>query len=267
MDKRLSSPLHEYAAERYCLLACEVLFREISNCASRSAAVVDAEFVSQGWHDLKSHDMSAKLQAKIDGIDESKYSAVLLGFGLCNNGVAGLRARGIPLVIPRVHDCISLILGSHDAYISAFSESPGTYYFSSGWIERDKVNKEDAKDGVMASLGLDLSYEQYVEAYGKENADFIVSTIRGGMDSYEKLVFVNNGLGDVESYRNFARKCAEAEQLRYEEIPGNLRLLDALLAGSWSEADFLRVPPGMELLATGGPDIMRCSSCGGGKIC
>ena len=77
---------------RYRLLACEVLYREACQCAARSAAIVDVEFVSQGYHDLPSGEMCRRLQEQVAATDAARHDAVLLGFALCNNGIAGLRA-------------------------------------------------------------------------------------------------------------------------------------------------------------------------------
>jgi hypothetical protein len=59
--------------------------------------------------------MSARIQESIDRVDPARHEAVLLGYGLCNNGVVGLHAP-VPLVISRAHDCITLLLGSRERY-------------------------------------------------------------------------------------------------------------------------------------------------------
>jgi len=45
--------------------------------------------------------MRAELQQRIDAVDPGAYSAVLLGYALCGNGLDGLVARTLPLVAPR----------------------------------------------------------------------------------------------------------------------------------------------------------------------
>jgi len=52
--------------------------------------------------------MQARLQAAIDKVEERQYDALLMGYGLCNNGIVGLTTKSIPLVIPRGHDCITV---------------------------------------------------------------------------------------------------------------------------------------------------------------
>ena len=264
MFKSLSFSMGKESKRNY-ILVCEVLFREFMHCVAHSHKIADIEFISQGWHDLESSEMKRRLQEKIDSIDESRYGAILLGFGLCNNGTAGLEARKIPVVIPKVHDCISILLGSHDKYLDNFSDAPGTYYLSSGWIERDSANLEDMKNTVMSKLGLDMTYDQYVEKYGKENADFIMESLGGGMSNYEKMIFVNNGLGNVEFYRNFTRSRAEENNLKFEEMEGGLDFVRKMVDGDWNSTDFLVIEPGCKMVATGLCDIMKLEKCHCGK--
>lgn len=71
--------------------------------------------------------------------------------------VVGLRAAGASLVIPRVDDCISIFLGSRDAYRAQASSEPGTYYLIKGWIEVGGGPFEEHK--------------RLIEKYGKQKAD------------------------------------------------------------------------------------------------
>jgi len=62
-------------------------------------------------------------------------STILLLYGRCCNGTVGLHAGSHRLVLPAIDDCISLLLGSRERYVREFSEHPGTYYYTRGWIE------------------------------------------------------------------------------------------------------------------------------------
>ena len=57
------------------------------------------------------------------------------GYGLCSQGVIGVRANDCTLVVPRVDDCIAIFLGSASAYKKQSRTEPGTYYLTKGWIE------------------------------------------------------------------------------------------------------------------------------------
>ena len=118
------------------LIACEIMYRELCAAVARSVNLVDVEFLPKGLHDIGQAGMSGRLADVLAGVDETRYEAVLLGYGLCSNGLVGLAARSIPLVVPRAHDCITLFLGSKERYLEYFQDHPGVYFKTSGWIER-----------------------------------------------------------------------------------------------------------------------------------
>jgi len=60
---------------------------------------------------------------------------VVLGYGLCGNGLHGLKAGRHTLLAPRADDCIALLLGSYQAYRREFDAEPATYWLSKGWLE------------------------------------------------------------------------------------------------------------------------------------
>ncbi len=240
------------AARRYLLIACEVLQRESFHCAANAKALVDIEFCSQGYHDLPCNDMCRRLQGRVDAADAKGYDAILLGFALCSNGILGLKAGRTPIVIPRAHDCITLLLGSKERYAKLFAECPGTYYLSSGWMERDAKNLDDLRSySVMSKLGLDKDFEQMKEQFGEENAKYITETLTGSFEkNYVAMAFIDTGLGDVESYRAVGREEARKRNLVFKEIRGDLSLIQAMLDGEWSEKDFLVLKNG-ETVARG----------------
>ena len=222
-------------------LVCEVLFRETCACAARAKTVVDLIFLRRGLHS-NPEELRTALQHMVDETDEGQDEAVVFGYGLCSNALAGLRARGIPLVIPRAHDCITLLLGSREAYDRRFADRPGTYYYSGGWIERgDDTVPRRPEDGA----GLEASFEKLVEKYGRDNAEYLWEYQQGWLKHYTHATHIDTALGDLEAYRAYTRRVAQERGWETDEAPGDLSLLQALLDGAWEEARFLRVPPDM----------------------
>jgi len=79
--------------------------------------IVEARYLDMGLHD-RPDVLRARLQAEIDQVSvRDDLDAVVLVYGLCGCGTAGLAARRYPLVIPRAHDCVTLFLGSKEAYV------------------------------------------------------------------------------------------------------------------------------------------------------
>jgi len=239
--------------DRYRFIGCEIIYREACHLAATAARMVDVEFLRKGLHDLETPDMVAAVQERIDAVDEGLYRAVLLGYARCNDGLVGVEARGIPVVIPRAHDCITLLFGSRGAYRRRFDEHPGTYYYSTGWAERNLSGDEAeqpayGKRGVMARLGLTETYEQMVAKYGKDNADYIVASLGDWRKNYTHLLYLEMGVCDERGFIEAARRHAERESWQFERRPGCWDLLEKLFDGRWDE-DFVVVPPGKRIVA------------------
>ena len=156
--------------KRLLAIVCEVFHREACAAAAQSRLRVDFEFLPKSLHDIGEEAMSARLQATIDhalqtrSADEQPGAIVLL-YGLCNNGICGLHAP-VPLVVARAHDCITLLLGSRERYEAHFAAHPGTFYKSPGWIERDS-DPNDNPASVTSRLGLSRNYAELVEQFGQ----------------------------------------------------------------------------------------------------
>ncbi len=239
--------------KRYKLFACEIVFREVCALAAESRNIIDPVFLRKGLHDIETSAMTAELQRHIDAVDVSRYEAILLAYGRCNDGVVGLRAPSVPLVIPRAHDCITFFLGSKERYRQYFDTHPGTYFRTSGWIERNFVSEDQ---GVMRKLGLDRTLHEYIDEYGEENARYIMEMVGGWKEKYERLTFIDTGLAQRLNYAERTRRDAAENQWQYEELSGDLDLLRRLLDGPWAATDFLVVPPGGRIVARNDESIL-----------
>lgn len=248
-----------HTPRRYKLVACEIMFRELSYCAALSRNIVDITFLPKGLHDMGERKMSARVQAAIDEIDTSRYGAVLLGYGLCNNGIRGLHCA-IPLVVPRAHDCIALLLGSRQTYATYFDTHPGTYYKSPGWVERSGAPGDDPStvesESVMAQLGINRTYEEYVAKFGEDNARYLMAMLGDWVKNYTRLAYIDTQVGDFAQYKEQTRAEAERRQWEFEELQGDTSLLRRMLDGDWYPADFLVVPPGQTPRPTYDDDIL-----------
>ena len=89
------------------LIACEVFKDEFEATSPPDLA---RTYLPQGLHRTPGK-MPAAIQEVLDAVGPAVES-VLLGYGLCSNGIVGVVSRAAPLVMPRVHDCIALLLGS-----------------------------------------------------------------------------------------------------------------------------------------------------------
>jgi len=239
---------------RFKLIACEILFRELSYCISQSQNIIDVVFMPQGLHDVGECKMSTRLQDEIDKVDASRYEAILLGYGLCNNGIRGLHSS-LPIVVPRGHDCITLLLGSKARYAEYFQKNPGTFFKSTGWIERDG-DPAGNQESVISQLGMNRTYQEYVAKYGEENARYLMDTLGDWLKNYKKFAYIDTPIGDFQRYKDQTREEAQERGLEYEEIQGSVELLLHLLNGEWDSESFLVVPPNRTLTSTFDDEII-----------
>jgi hypothetical protein len=248
----------------YRVIACEIAFRELSICAARSPSLLEFDFVTQGHHDTPALGR-VDLQKRIDAVPEGKYDAILLGYGLCSNILAGLRTAHTPLVVPRAHDCITLFLGSKERYQREFSDHPGTYYYTSGWLEcAQRRGLKEILWGGASQFGTsdptaNPSYQKWVEKYGEDQARFLVEEMGRWANAYSHGTLIQfdfaRGLGLEKEVGNI---CASKEW-QYGELEGDLSLLQRFVDGQWAEGDFLVVPAGGAIAASFDDKIVKVS--------
>lgn len=241
-------------------IACEIVHRELCFVAALARNVVDLAFLPKGLHDIETPQMVAAIQEAIDATPADTYDAVVLAYGLCNRGTEGLRAREVPLVIPRAHDCITLLLGSAGRYREEFDRHPGTYYRSTGWAER---NFAAVQGRVTDRLGLNRTYEELVRLYGEENARYIQEMTTGWQRHYERIAYVELGLGGALGHDLEACREAERRGWRFVKLAGGLGLLGRLVDGPWREEEFLVVPPGYRVSAANDERVVTAEPVGG----
>lgn len=239
------------------LIACEILYRELCAAVSRSVHLVDVEFMPKGLHDIGAEGMSAQIQKTLAAVDESQYDAVVFGYALCSNGLIGLEARTIPLVIPRAHDCITLFLGDGRRYLDYFRANPGAYFKTSGWIERgDQLNQLQA-GSIQETNSMGQSYEEMVEKYGEDNAKFLMQQLGDLTRNYGQVTFIRMGVEPDDRFERHAQDEAERRGWKYESLEGDMTLIQDLVDGRWDDERFLVVQPGERTAVSYGDDVIR----------
>ncbi len=207
------------------IIACSIMKEELLHLQTEGVSFV---FLEQSLHRTPQK-MRPPIQEEIDKAGKLKVDHVILGYGLCANGILGVKANGRRLIIPRAHDCISFFLGSPEKYMAEHRKEPGTYYLTRGWIEEKK-----------SPLAI---YEEYCQRYPQETAEWV---IREELKNYTRIALVETELGLTEAHRQHARENARFFNLRYEEMESSLEFFKKILHGPWDK-DFILLPPGGEV--------------------
>lgn len=224
---------------KYHVISCHVLWRELCFYASNSKNVFTFQFLEQGLHNTPEI-LREQVQKAVDAVPEG-YDAILIGYGLCSNGLMGIEARGVPLVVMRAHDCITFLLGSRQRYREYFDSHPGTYWYSPGWIDSSLMPGIERHNKVR---------EDYIAQYGEENADYLMEMEQGWLKAYSNCAYVDLGLNDTERYKEYTKRCAEWLGWNYEALEGDPNLMIRFVEGQWDGDDFLVVPAGRRIVPT-----------------
>lgn len=229
------------------------MFRELSFLAAQTHNIIDPLFLPKGLHDMGEAKMSARLQAEIDAVDTTRYEAILLGYALCNNGTRGLHST-LPMVLPRAHDCITLLLGSREQYQACCEDNAGTFYRSPGWLERDTPPGSNP-DSITSQLGMNRTYEEYAARYGEEEARYLMEVLGNWENNYSRVAYIDT-VGDAQHYREQTQAEAQRRGWTYTELKGDMGLLRRLLDGEWNAREFLVIPPARTLVPSFDDDVV-----------
>lgn len=239
---------------RIALLACSVFEHEIALHAAGAAHIAQTQFFEIGLHDHPDN-LRKTLQKALDELDmREDIDAVVLAYGLCGCGTAGLLPHRHKFVIPRAHDCITVFMGSKECYAEQQRRCPGCYYYSPGWNRARRVPGPERLEMLRAELA---------KQFDEDNVDFLIETEREQWASHDTAVYLDLGTDNAEPEAEYTRRCADWLGWRFERIRGNPALLRDLLWGNWDEERFQIIEPGSRLGNSGDAAIMRPESVDG----
>lgn len=226
------------------LICCEVFARQVYYVSAFSPHIIDLEMVSKGLH-TDPDVLRADLQSRIEASEGGKYDAILLGYGLCSNSIAGLVCPHAPMVVPRAHDCVTLYLGSKERYGEEFRAEPGTYWYTADYIERGDDDGDHVALGTAEEdKGMSGVYQEYVAKYGVDNADYLMEVMGAWKQHYNRAAYIDTCEMRLPDYSDRVRELAGRRGWRFERFAGSLVIIRDLLDGHWDEERFLVVPPG-----------------------
>lgn len=248
---------------KYLCIACEVLARPIYLSSAHSPFVIDIELIEFGLHH-QPEKLQKCIQSHIEGAENRGYEAILLGYGLCGNGTAGLKTLSTQLVIPRVHDCISLLLGGSQRFLEQFDNHPGTYWYTQDFLDRADLDKFSSM-GLINDDDLAKQYDSFIVKYGRDNAYYLMEVMGGWQSHYTRAAFIETGITNINDTPNRIREAARKRGWTFEMLAGDLVLFRQLLNGEWfskSLSSFIVIPPYHVVDLSYDQNIYKCSQNG-----
>ncbi|MDR3556290.1 MAG: DUF1638 domain-containing protein [Syntrophobacteraceae bacterium] len=204
------------------VLACNTIRDEIEKAALDTHCPYRFAWVESGLH-LVPGSLRLRLQEELDRMNGAQR--VLLAFGICGGAVTGLKTGNFQLVIPRVDDCITLLLGSAEIKRRCAGRG-GVYFLTRGWLEGEaNIWKE---------------YHATLARFGPERTERIY---RKMLAHYKFLGLIDTGAYELSDLLPRAREICAALQLELLTLEGQDQYLRRLLQGPWDEDYFATIPP------------------------
>jgi hypothetical protein len=248
MTKGPSTPSNNDQPVRLALLACQVLEDEIALLAQGASHIIETRWFEIGLHD-RPDQLRITLQENLDQLDaRTDIEAIVLAYGLCGRGTAGLRPGRHPFVIPRAHDCIALFMGSKEAYADHQRRCPTCYYYTPGWNRARRVPGPDMFEMMRADLST---------RFDPEDVEFLIDSQREQLAMHDTATYLDLGTADAATEADYARSCAQSLGWKFEHLPGDPTLLRDLLWGRWDAERFQIIQPGMQLGQAPDESVLR----------
>lgn len=206
-------------------IACRTIEDEINAVHKTLQNPFPIVWVESGLHNFPSK-LKERIQEEIDKI--SGVENILLLFGYCGNSIEGLVSPQAKLVVPKVEDCISLLLGGNQTRLNFSRETPA-FYLTDGWLRYER--------------NIYWEYEQSLKKYGEARA---LRIFRAMFAHYSNLNFIDTGSYDIGPVMKRTVEFATKLNLKQSVVPGTLKLIIKALQQEWDE-DFLIVPPGVPI--------------------
>ncbi len=222
--------------KNYKVIACKVMMREMYLLAAQSENAIDILWMKQALHNTPDI-LREQVQKAIDDVEsqEQDYDAIILGYCLCSNGIVGLRSKKTPLVVPRGHDCVTMLLGSKERYREIFdNHDGGIYWYSPGWIEQ---SLQPGKQRYEKNLN------EYIEKYGADNAEYLMDMEQGWMKEYNCALYVDWDMIPSDKYVKYTKDCADYLNWKFRYEKGESSLVRDMFSGKWDDERFLVVAP------------------------
>jgi len=243
-----AKPLCDHRVPQLALLACRVFEQEIALHGDGASHIVETRFFEVGLHD-RPDQLRATLQAELHAVEaRDDIEAVVLAYGLCGRGTAGLRPLRHQLVIPRAHDCISIFMGNKEAYAEHQRRCPTCYYYTPGWNRSRRVPGPEKLEAMRAELTV---------KFEPDDVEFLIATEREQWALHDTATYLDLGTDDAGAEADYTRKCASWLDWKFEHRRGRPTLLRDLLWGNWDAERFQIIEPGMQLGHAPDESIMR----------
>ena len=141
--------------------------------------------------------------------------------GQCGNSLIGLECGDFELVMPKVDDCLSLLIGS-TAEKARIAAKDRAYFLTEGWLRGEST--------IMSQ------YRRSVEKYGEDTALSIMEMM---YEHYSTMGLIDAGAAPIDRLYEASSEISELLGLTRKVYPGTVSYIEQLLTGPWDSDRFI----------------------------
>ena len=215
-----------------CILSCTSLLDFVKAAQSSQGTDHPVFTLDRALHNEPA-EMKKAACAMIDSLPR-EYDTVLVSMGFCG-GVWHETRFDRTLVIPRVDDCVSLLLHTDDGFHPNLKEDGHLYLY-----------ENDPKDfSALTLMHNTNSFTQDLDLKNM-NKEFLFEM---WFHNYRNMDVIDTGLNDCYSEEYAAAAQEQADQIGadLDYVPGSILLLEKLVSGCWDH-QFIVAKPGRRIL-------------------
>ena len=195
------------------IISCETFERNLEPLIKDDPDIVHKEYLQFGFHEFPEELKKAVIE-KVNAL-EGKVDAVLLGYGICNSLKDITAELKVPTIQLRGDDCIGVLL-TPEEYAKERKKCAGTMYHTPYFSLMDREWFEKKMRVQMPNFEeLGISLDWYLQKM---------------FDGYSRVLFIDDGLGEIEKYLVLSRHFADELGFRHECRLGTPEILVQSLA-------------------------------------
>lgn len=199
------------------VVACRVLEHEIDFLQNQHGLGLETR-----WLESSLHDRPQSLKEQLEQtLAEVVADRVILTYGQCGGGTLGLKVNFEELILPRVDDCITLLLGSSQRR-QEMNRELAAYYVTEGWLTGRKTPMGD--------------FQRILNRYGEKRGRQVIEVM---YRNYRSLCLLDTGVSDIERLKGLCIPVTEITGTQLCTACGVLTWLEQLLTGPWPQERFL----------------------------
>jgi len=185
------------------------------------------------------------LQSRINTAANARsYDLFILSYGLCGNAALGLTCP-VKMIMPRVHDCCAMFMGSKEAFATEFADNLSMRWCTSGYYERCIIENGLTGDS-RRSRETYPEYQSLIEQFGEDNAEYIWDTMHPEIETPEAAYITTPG-HEIPGHEAAFRALVEEQGKTLRVIQGSAKYLQDLINGPWDNERFLTLNPGEKI--------------------